>query len=147
MRSKPIFHLQEALAEEARKRTGGGRRARAVHPLERGWSGGKLHGRHYGAPLSQVLFSYKTPNNCTLRPQVNADHTFENFDSILLEFKTVFNMTGNMGRVRRTSILMVTGNGQGAVGYSLASGKYGQNHASLRKAVNKAGLRLIYVER
>jgi len=122
---------QEALAEEARKRTGGGRRARAVHPLERGWSGGKLHGRHYGAPLSQV----------------NADHTFENFDSILLEFKTVFNMTGNMGRVRRTSILMVTGNGQGAVGYSLASGKYGQNHASLRKAVNKAGLRLIYVER
>ena len=34
---------------------------------------------------------------------------FENFDSILLEFKTVFHMTGNLGRVRRTSALMVTG--------------------------------------
>ena len=38
--------------------------------------------------------------------------TFDNFETILLEFKTVYHMTGNLGRVRRNSILMCTGNGQ-----------------------------------
>ena len=42
---------------------------------------------------------------------------------------------------------MVTGNGAGAVGYTLSPGKYGQNAQSFRRAVNKAGLRLVNVER
>ena len=72
-------------------------------------------------------------------------------------------MTGNLGRVRRNSILMCTGNGQvrlkyfdlflifqifqGAVGFTVSPGKYGQNAKALRKAVNKAGLRMVYVDR
>merc|ERR1712083_813674 len=73
--------------------------------------------------------------------------TFDNFETVLLEFKTVYHMTGNLGRVRRNSILMCTGNGQGAVGFTVSSGKYGQNQKALRKAVNKAGLRMVYVDR
>ena len=49
--------------------------------------------------------------------------------------------------VTRNSILMVTGNGAGAVGYTLSPGKYGQNVQSFRRATNKAGLRLVNVER
>lgn len=78
---------------------------------------------------------------------LNKDLKFENFETVLLEFKTVFKMTGNLGRVRRNSILMVTGNGQGAVGYTLSSGKYGGTGKAMRSAVNKAGLRLVYVDR
>ena len=63
--------------------TGFGRRNR-VDPLDRGWSGGKAPGRKYGAPEA-----------------ANNELQFENFDSVLLEFKTVFHMTGNLGRVRR----------------------------------------------
>jgi len=77
----------------------------------------------------------------------NKDYNFDNFDSILLEFKTVFKMTGNLGRVRRNSILMVTGNGQGAVGFTVSPGKYGNNASGFKKATNKAGLRLVYVDR
>ena len=82
----------------------------------------------------------------------------------------MYHMTGNLGRVRRNSILMCTGNGQvrriwlkyicftlyqkiigvylqGAVGFTVSAGKYGQNQKALRKAVNKAGLRMVYVDR
>jgi len=117
--------------EEARKKTSftTGRRAK-IDPLDRGWTGHKAPGRKYGAPEA-----------------ANKELTFDNFDSVLLEYKTVFNMTGNMGRTRRNSIMMVTGNGAGAVGYTLSPGKYGQNVRSFRRAVNKAGLRLVNVER
>jgi len=121
---------QEELAEVTKKFNTGGSRRNRVDPLDRGWSGGKAPGRKYGAPEA-----------------ANKELQFENFDSVLLEFKTVFHMTGNLGRVRRNSILMVTGNGEGAVGFTLSPGKYGNNMAGLRKAVNKAGLRLMYVER
>ena len=115
--------------EEVKKNTKyskGGKRFQ--HALDRGWSGGKPLGRKFGAPIA---------NNQDL----------EDFDSVLLEFKTVFKMTGNLGRVRRNSILMVAGNGQGAVGFTVSPGKYGGNMASLRKATNKAGLRMLYVDR
>jgi len=117
--------------EETRKNTKyarGGKRTQ--HPLDRGWTGAKPLGRKFGAPEAH-----------------NKDYTFENFDSVLLEFKTVFKMTGNLGRVRRNSVLMVTGNGQGAVGFTVSPGKYGNNMAALKKATNKAGLRLLYVDR
>jgi hypothetical protein len=52
----------------------------------------RLGGRRFGPPLAQ-----------------NRELTFDGFDTILLQFRTVFKMTGNLGRVRRTSILMVTG--------------------------------------
>ena len=76
---------QEELAEITKKfNTGGMGRRRAVDPLDRGWSGGKAPGRKYGAPEA-----------------ANKELQFENFDSVILEFKTVFHMTGNLGRVRR----------------------------------------------
>ena len=53
--------------------------------------------------------------NLTLRLLLSVilrELTFDNFETILLEFKTVYHMTGNLGRVRRNSILMCTGNGQ-----------------------------------
>lgn len=102
---------------------------RQTNPLERGWTGGRLGGRRFGPPLAQ-------------NPELN----FDGFESVLLQFRTVFKMTGNLGRVRRTSILMVTGNGKGTFGFTVSAGKYGKNAASIRRAVNKAGLRLLTVQ-
>lgn len=117
--------------EETKKNTNYGRAfKKAQHPLDRGWSGGKPLGKKFGAPEAQ-----------------NKDVKFDNFETSLLEFKTVFKMTGNLGRVRRNSVLMVTGNRNGAVGFTVSPGKYGNNQHSIRKAVNKAGLRLVNVER
>ena len=126
-----VFVDYQTALEEAKKKTSfsSGRRPK-LDPLDRGWTGHKAPGRKYGAPEA-----------------ANKELTFDNFDSTLLEYKTVFNMTGNMGRTRRNSILMVTGNGAGAVGYTVSPGKYGQNVQGLRRAVNKAGLRLVNVER
>ena len=106
---------QEELAEAAKKNTYSGRR-NVVDPLSRGWTGGKAPGRKFGAPQA-----------------ANQELEFENFDSILLEFKTVFHMTGNLGRVRRNSILMVTGNGNGAVGFTLSPGNLKQKDENTLK--------------
>jgi len=106
------------------------RKRRRATPLERGWAGGKIAGKKFGAPVA-----------------VNKELSFDNFSSVILEFKTVFKMTGNLGRVRRTSALMVTGNGNGTVGYSLTAGRYGQNARTLKAAVNRSGLRLLNIER
>jgi len=137
MRKKPISEVSETFysayeekVEESRATTGQKRMRRKVGALERGWSGGKPLGKKFGAPES-----------------ANKDYRFNNFESILLEFKTVFHMTGNLGRVRRTSCLMVTGNGNGTFGYSLTPGKYGNNFKTFRSATNKAGLRLITIDR
>lgn len=82
---KDLAEIQQSSAHRMGRRT--------LPPLERGWSGGKPLGRRFGPPTA-----------------ANKELTFDGFESVLLEFKTVFHMTGNMGRVRRLSILMVTGN-------------------------------------
>jgi len=137
MRTKRITEISDSAYDKyeeglsrVRDAVGQKRVKRRVNPLERGWSGGKPLGRRFGAPEA-----------------VNKEHSFDNFDSVLLEFKTVFHMTGNLGRVRRTSALMVTGNGNGTFGYSLTSGRYGGNFKTFRTAVNKAGLRLLTIDR
>merc|ERR1712181_185791 len=79
---------------ERKKNSYGSRGKKFTHPLERGWAGGRPLGRKFGPPLA-----------------TNKEVTFDNFETILLEFKTVYHMTGNLGRVRRNSILMCTGNG------------------------------------
>jgi len=127
-----IYDAYKEKLDDIRKTSGqsqGGFK-RFQHPLDRGWAGGRPLGKKFGPPQS-----------------TNQELTFDNFETILLEFKTVFHMTGNLGRVRRNSIMMVTGNGQGAVGYTVSPGKYGKNEQGLKKAVNKAGLRLVYVDR
>jgi len=128
--SDSTYERYEAKLASVRETTGQKRVRRRVSPLERGWTGGKPLGKKYGAPEA-----------------LNKDYNFEGFESVLLEFKTVFHMTGNLGRVRRTSALMVTGNGKGTFGYSLTAGKYGNNFKTFRSAVNKAGLRLVTIDR
>jgi small subunit ribosomal protein S5 len=106
------------------------RKRRKDGAMDRGWAGGKIAGKRFGAPQA-----------------VNKELKFDNFTSTILEFKMVFKMTGNLGRVRRTSALMVTGNGNGTFGYSVTAGRYGQNARTLKAAVNRAGLRLLNIER
>ncbi|KAK4004601.1 hypothetical protein OUZ56_006334 [Daphnia magna] len=98
-----------------------------LSPLERGWSGPKLPGRSVGPP-----------------DPVGEDN-FEGFDTIVLEFKIVCNMKGNLGRTRRTSAFVVTGNGNGLAGF--ATGKAQMGMTALRKAKNRAAQKLMYVER
>lgn len=59
--------------------------------------------------------------------------------------KSVFNMTGNMGRKRRVSSCVVTGNGQGLAGFGFGKAIDGQ--VSLKSAKNRAGQKLMYIER
>jgi hypothetical protein len=85
--------LAEARDLAASRGRGGRRGAGVKNPLERGWTGGRLGGRHFGPPQAAN----------------RAADAFAGFDSVLLQFRTVFKMTGNLGRVRRTSFLMVSG--------------------------------------
>lgn len=94
-------------------------------PLERGFSGPFMAGRSVGPPQ---------PIN---------DYVFTGFDSKVLEQKVVTNMTGNLGRKRRISIFVVTGNKHGVAGYGL--GKASTQQAALRMALNKAGQKLMYI--
>ncbi|XP_012256636.2 28S ribosomal protein S5, mitochondrial [Athalia rosae] len=103
-----------------------GRRSLKLHPLDRGWTGNKLPGRSVGPP------------------DPRGEETFEGFDSRCLESKAVFNMTGNMGRKRKMSIFVITGNGNGLAGFGL--GKAIDSVAALRNAKTRAGQRLLHIE-
>lgn len=70
---------------------------------------------------------------------------FDGFDSKVLEFKTVFCMKANAGRYRRISVVAVTGNKNGLAGFAL--GKAADSKAALRRAQNRAGQKLMYIER
>uniref|UniRef100_A0A8D8TFP6 Small ribosomal subunit protein uS5m n=1 Tax=Cacopsylla melanoneura TaxID=428564 RepID=A0A8D8TFP6_9HEMI len=100
---------------------------RTVAPLERGWSGGKAGGRSLGPP------------------DPVGENTFDGFDTRILEYKAVFCMKKNSGRYRTVSTLVVTGNGQGLAGFAL--GKSVDGKSSMRNAKNRAGQKLIYVDR
>ena len=80
-----------------------------------------------------------------LKKKIYFPDTFEGFDTIVLEFKTVSIMTGNMGRRRRVSVFCVTGNGNGVVGFGLAKALKPQS--ALRVSKNKAGQQLVYIDR
>lgn len=71
--------------------------------------------------------------------------TFENFDTRVLEFKQVFIMKGNMGRTRRLSVFVVTGNKNGLAGFALTKGN--DSMGALKHAKNRAGQKLMYIER
>lgn len=105
----------------------GGYRMMKLNPLERGWSGIKLPGRSLGPP------------------DAVGEDKFEGFDTKVLEFKTVSNMSGNLGRTRRASAFVITGNKNGLAGFALAKANMGQT--ALRKAKNRCSQKLIFVER
>lgn len=71
--------------------------------------------------------------------------TFDGFETWVLESKLVSCMTGNLGRKSRVNALVVTGNGNGLAGFSMA--KAPMSKAALAKAKNRAGQRLMYIPR
>lgn len=77
-------------------------------------------------------------------PDPIGEDNFEGFDTRVIELKTVFNMKGNLGRKRRLSAFVVTGNGNGLAGF--ATGKAVDSKAVLRKAKNRSGQKLMYIE-
>ncbi|XP_046746307.1 28S ribosomal protein S5, mitochondrial [Diprion similis] len=116
----------ERMANLARMRDENtGRRSFKIHSLDRGWSGSKLPGRSIGPP------------------DPRGEETFEGFDTICLESKSVFNMSANMGRKRRMSVFVVTGNKNGLAGFGL--GKAVEGKAAVKNAKNRAGQRLLHV--
>lgn len=101
-------------------------RAFKLNSLDRGWSGHKMPGRSIGPP------------------DPIGEDKFEGFDTKVIEYKQVFIMKGNLGRKRRLSCFVVTGNKNGLAGF--AQGKSVENKAAMRKAKNRAGQKLIYFE-
>lgn len=97
-----------------------------LSPLDRGWSGAKMPGRSLGPP-----------------DPIGEDN-FEGIDTKVLEFKQVMNMKGNLGRKRRLSSFVVTGNKNGLAGFATAKAVDGR--ACLRKAKNRAAQKLMHIE-
>ena len=75
--------------------------------------------------------------------------SFDGFRSVLIEFKVVAHMTGNFGRFRSNSMLMVTGNGRGLAGFSLTTvptSKVTNRQLMFSRAINRAGMRLCQID-
>ncbi|CAL8083961.1 unnamed protein product [Orchesella dallaii] len=86
-----------------------------------------MHGRSVGPP-----------------DPIGEDH-FEGFDTKILEMKTVANMDSNYGEIRRFSVFAFTGNKEGLAGFSL--GKALDGRGALKRKRNRAGQKLLYIER
>lgn len=97
------------------------------HPLERGWSGRKAHGRAAG------------------KPDDHNETSFEGFQSTVLMLRPIMGMSGVLGRTRRMHALVVTGNGDGLAGFSTAIGTDGKS--VVRHARNMASQQLVRIER
>ncbi|XP_056148005.1 28S ribosomal protein S5, mitochondrial [Lampris incognitus] len=119
---------QEIQAEMVRQRDEWERRKKMKFKRERGWTGNSWGGISLGPP----------------DPGPNGE-TYEEFDSRVIEVKSVFNMTAKEGRKRSISCLVAVGNGNGAAGFAL--GKAPDRTTALRKAKNRAMHYLFYIER
>ncbi|XP_076848208.1 small ribosomal subunit protein uS5m [Brachyhypopomus gauderio] len=119
---------QEVRAEFERQRDEWDRRRKMKFKKERGWTGRSWGGISIGPP----------------DPGPNGE-TYEDFDTRVIEVKSVFNMTAREGRKRSISCLVVVGNGNGAAGFAL--GKAADRNTALRKAKNSAIHYLYYIER
>lgn len=94
--------------------------------MDRGYAGVRLAGRSIGQPDPIGAYS------------------FDGFDSRVIEMKIVNVMRGNLGRYRRQSTFVVTGNGQGVCGFAM--GKSCDAKAAIRIAKNRAAQRLMHFE-
>lgn len=94
------------------------------HPLHRGWTGGQQGGRKVGPPTHE---------------------SFEGFESWILYCNYLSVMTSNMGRTKRCRLFVITGNKKGLAGFIMLSGS--DFKTTINAAKNKAGQRLIYIER
>uniref|UniRef100_A0A3Q2U638 Small ribosomal subunit protein uS5m n=1 Tax=Fundulus heteroclitus TaxID=8078 RepID=A0A3Q2U638_FUNHE len=111
---------QEVQAELAQQRDEWERRRRMKVKRERGWTGNSWGGISLGHP----------------DPGPNGE-TYEDFDSRVIEVKSVFNMTAKEGRKRSISCLVAVGNGNGLAVFL---------HTSLQ-AKNRAKRHLYHIER
>nr|XP_046258431.1 28S ribosomal protein S5, mitochondrial [Scatophagus argus] len=119
---------QEVQAELVRQRDEWERRRKIKTKRERGWTGSSWGGVRLGPP----------------DPGPNGE-TYEDFDSRVIEVKSVSHMTAKEGRSRTISCLVAVGNGKGTAGFAL--GKAADRNIALRKAKNRAIQYLFYVER
>uniref|UniRef100_A0A4W6EYF3 Small ribosomal subunit protein uS5m n=1 Tax=Lates calcarifer TaxID=8187 RepID=A0A4W6EYF3_LATCA len=119
---------EEVQAERVRQRDEWDRKRKMRVKRERGWTGNSWGGTSLGSP----------------DPGPNGE-TYEDFDSRIIEVKSVFNMTAKEGRKRSISCLVAVGNGKGAAGFAL--GKATDRHTALRKAKNRAIHYLYYIDR
>uniref|UniRef100_A0A667ZSL7 Small ribosomal subunit protein uS5m n=1 Tax=Myripristis murdjan TaxID=586833 RepID=A0A667ZSL7_9TELE len=115
---------QEVQAELVRQRDEWERKKKMKVKRERGWTGHSWGGISLGPP----------------DPGPNGE-TYEDFDSRVIEVKSVFNMTAKEGRKRSISCLVAVGNGNGAAGSILP----GTEHRAPAK--NRAIHYLYYIER
>ncbi|XP_051281513.1 28S ribosomal protein S5, mitochondrial isoform X2 [Dicentrarchus labrax] len=115
-------------AETVRQRDEWEKKKRTRVKRERGWTGNSWGGVSLGPP----------------DPGPNGE-IYKDFDSRVIEVKSVFNMTAKEGRKRSISCLVAVGNGNGAAGFAL--GKAVDRITALRKAKNKAIHYLYYIER
>lgn len=69
---------------------------------------------------------------------------FKGFDTRVIEYKIVANMTSLAGKKRTPSAFVVTGNKNGIVGYGL--GKASSASAALRLAKSNASKKLLHVD-
>nr|XP_015217885.1 PREDICTED: 28S ribosomal protein S5, mitochondrial [Lepisosteus oculatus] len=119
---------EELQADIVRQRDEWDRKRRTKVKRDRGWTGNSWGGISLGSPDPGPY-----------------GETYEDFDSRVIEVKSVFNMTANEGRKRSISALVAVGNGNGAAGFAL--GKAADRATALRKAKNKAVHYLYYIER
>ncbi|XP_028279810.1 small ribosomal subunit protein uS5m [Parambassis ranga] len=128
MSQRGQMEQQEVQAELLRQRDEWERRKKMKVKRERGWTGNSWGGISLGPP----------------DPGPNGE-TYNDFDSRVIEVKSVFNMTAKEGRKRSISCLVAVGNGNGAAGFAL--GKATDRNTALRKAKNRAMHYLYYIER
>ncbi|XP_073725488.1 small ribosomal subunit protein uS5m isoform X2 [Misgurnus anguillicaudatus] len=119
---------KEVTAALERQRDEWDKRRKTKIKRERGWTGNSWGGISLGPP----------------DPGPNGE-TYEDFDSRIIEVKSVFNITAKEGRKRSISALVAVGNGNGAAGFAL--GKAADRNTALRKAKNRAVHYLFYIER
>ena len=102
------------------------------HPLERGWSGAKMHGRSIGPP--------------DVNPEIpEMSDAFDGFDSRVLMVRAMNTMKRGVGRTRLVIAMVVTGNNNGLGGFMVVQGK--EAKAVMNKAKNQASQRLRFIER
>ena len=112
---RPVDPLREQRLMEVRNRLDRFRRL-SIPPSERGFTGGSPAGKSLGVPnpIDESTYTQAAPHPPSLTRFVAV--TFENFDSRLVEFKTLQRTIGKIGRKKFTSAFVAVGNGQGLVG-------------------------------
>ena len=99
-------------------------------PLERGWTSANPQGRKFGPPESS-----------------DPDENMEDFDTILISTTMLTSMTSLFGRVRKQRICMICGNRDGLLGYASVKAKVGAGPSLFRRAMNRAGNQVCFIDR